>query len=246
MRGKWRSGSDRRSVSRPVMEPAVRRLVVYDRDVGALGEVTRVLAEEGFAVVAQTSDLERAVRLSRDMRPDVLVMGVAPGADDVAALAQITGHHWAAVVVMVADRTVELVAAVRDAGALGYLSAPPGRGALVAAVEMTSARGAEMTQLAVAVESADRKLRAREDIDRAKTVLMTRYGMSEPEAYRWIQRTAMQRRETSAAVATQITADLGSPGRLAGDSVPADPGRGQSQCNRRTFGEHDGQSVHTR
>src|SRR5690349_7207032 len=103
MRKQWRSRSDRRPVSRPVMEPAVRRLVVYDRDVGMRVEVTRVLADEGFAVVAQTSDLGRAVHLSRDVRPDVLVMGVAPGADEVAALAQITGHHWAAVVVMVAD-----------------------------------------------------------------------------------------------------------------------------------------------
>lgn len=234
MRRERRSGTARRSGLRPVTGPAVYRLLVYDRDAGTRRHLAGVLADEGFRVVAQTADPGRVVTLSRDLRPDVLVMGVALGAGDVAALAQITRHRWAAVVVVVADCTGELIAAVRDAGALGYLSAPPGREALVAAVELAFARGAEMTELAAAAESVGRKLRGREDIDQAKTVLMTRYGMSEPEAHRWIQRAAMQRRETSAAVAGQITTDGPGPRLLSWGDRPPDPGRfGDDDDSRR-------------
>ena len=189
--------------------PAMRRAVVCDRDELTRRAVSGILADNGFEVVGTTGDAREAVALTRDQRPDVIVLGVAPGTDDLKALAEITGQRTAPVVVLAAESTPEQVAGARDAGALAYLTKPPSRAALIPAVEVAIARYAEMMRLAADVEAAGRRLESRKTIDRAKGLLMTNRRMSEPEAFRWIQRTAMDRRKTSLAIAAQIVAELG-------------------------------------
>lgn len=189
--------------------PAMRRAVVCDRDELTRRAVSGILADNGFEVVGTTGDAREAVALTRDQRPDVIVLGVAPGTDDLKTLAEITGQRTAPVVVLAAESTPEQVAGARDAGALAYLTKPPSRAALIPAVEVAIARYAEMMRLAADVEAAGRRLESRKTIDRAKGLLMTHRRMSEPEAFRWIQRTAMDRRKTSLAIAAQIVAELG-------------------------------------
>lgn len=189
--------------------PAMRRAVVCDRDELTRRAVSGILADNGFEVVGTTGDAREAVAMTRDQRPDVIVLGVAPGTDDLKALAEITGQRTAPVVVLAAESTPEQVAGARDAGALAYLTKPPSRAALIPAVEVAIARYAEMMRLAADVEAAGRRLESRKTIDRAKGLLMTHRRMSEPEAFRWIQRTAMDRRKTSLAIAAQIVAELG-------------------------------------
>ena len=189
--------------------PAMRRAVVCDRDELTRRAVSGILADNGFEVVGTTPDAREAVALTRDQRPDVIVLGVAPGTNDLKALAEITGQRTAPVVVLAAESTREQVAGARDAGALAYLTKPPNRGALIPAVEVAIARYAELMRLAADVEAARRRLASRQTIDRAKGLLMTHRRMSEPEAFRWIQQTAMDRRKTSLAIAAQIVAELG-------------------------------------
>ena len=172
-----------------------------------------ILADDGFRVVGDTADAGQAVDLTREQQPDVVVLGIAPGPDDLTALAEITGQRTAPVVVLAAESTPEQIAGARDAGALAYLTKPPSRVALVPAVEVAIARFAETSRLVAEVAAAGRRLEARKIIDRAKGLLMTHRRMSEPDAFRWIQRTAMDRRKSSAAIAAQVVAELGDAAR---------------------------------
>ena len=189
---------------------AVRRAVLADGDELTRSCVAGVLAEDGFEVVGQASDPWQALALTRELRPDVVVLGVGPdGAGSIRVLAEITGERIAPVVVLATDSTAEQIAAARDAGALAYLTRSPTRAALVPAVEVAIARFAETSRLIAEVAAAGERLESRKVIDRAKGLLMTHRRMSEPEAFRWIQRTAMDRRKTSAAIAAQVVAELG-------------------------------------
>ncbi len=209
MRIERTGGSDLPPGLPPEQAPALRRAVVCDRDELTRRSVSGILADDGFEVVGTTADAREAVALTRDQRPDVIVLGVAPGTDDLNALAEITGQRTAPVVVLAAESTPELVAGARDAGALAYLTRPPSRAALIPAVEVAIGRYAEIMRLTADVEAVGRRLESRKTIDRAKGLLMTHRRMSEPEAFRWIQRTAMDRRKTSLAVAAQVVAELG-------------------------------------
>jgi AmiR/NasT family two-component response regulator len=211
MRIERTGGSDLPPGLPTVQAPAMRRAVICDRDRLTRQAVTLIMADDGFQVVGEAADPGQAVVLNRDLRPDVVVLGIVPGADDLRALAEITGQRSAPVVVLAADSTPEQVAGVRDAGAAAYLTRPPSRAALVPAVEVALARFAEMARLAAEVEAAGRRLEDRKIIERAKGLLMTHRRMSEPEAFRWIQRTAMDRRKSSAAIAAQVVAELGEP-----------------------------------
>jgi AmiR/NasT family two-component response regulator len=211
MRIERTGGSDLPPGLPTVQAPATRRAVICDRDRLTRQAVTLIMADDGFQVVGEAADPGQAVVLNRDLRPDVVVLGIVPGADDLRALAEITGQRSAPVVVLAADSTPEQVAGVRDAGAAAYLTRPPSRAALVPAVEVALARFAEMARLAAEVEAAGRRLEDRKIIERAKGLLMTHRRMSEPEAFRWIQRTAMDRRKSSAAIAAQVVAELGEP-----------------------------------
>jgi response regulator NasT len=187
----------------------VRRAVVCERDELTRRSITGILAEDGFEVVGDTAEPADAVGLIRDRRPDVVVAGIAPGSADLLALAEITALRIAPVVVLATDSTPEQIAGARDAGALAYLTKPPSRAAVIPAVEVAIARYAEMRRLAADVEAASRRLESRKLIDRAKGLLLSHRRMTEPEAFRWIQRTAMDRRKASAVIAAQVVAELG-------------------------------------
>lgn len=160
--------------------------------------MTAALAAAGFEIVD--------ARQTRDVHPAAIVLAVT-GPDDLPVLAELTAGGTAPVVVIADDASPELVAGVRDAGAQALLPAPAAATALVPAVELAIARHADITRLRTEIATARRSLENRKLIDRAKGLLMTHRGMSEPEAFRWIQRTAMDRRKSSGAVAAQIIAE---------------------------------------
>ncbi len=190
--------------------PAARRVVVCDRDEVARGAVAAILTDEQFEIAGSLADDRHLADMVVERRPDVVVLAVA-GSDgsDADALVATCALRIAPVVVLATEAAPALVARARDAGALAFLTKPPTRADLLPAVEVAIARYAEISHLVDEVAAISRRLESRKVIDRAKGLLMTHRRMSEPDAFRWIQRTAMDRRKPAQAIAAQVVAELG-------------------------------------
>lgn len=188
---------------------APRRVLVCDPDEVARRAVDAILADEGFDIAGSSADVRELPTMVSRHRPDAVVLAVdrADG-PHVEALIATAALRIAPVVVLAAEATPELIARVRDAGALAFLTRPPTRADLLPAVEVAIARYAEITHLVDQVAAISRRLESRKVIDRAKGLLMTHQKMTEPEAFRWIQRTAMDRRTSMQAVANAVLEGL--------------------------------------
>jgi two-component system, response regulator PdtaR len=171
-------------------------------------DLREMLEEEGFDVVGEAADGEQAVALATELRPDLVICDVKmPKMDGIAAAAQITGARIAPVVMLTAFSQRDLIERARDAGAMAYLVKPFQKRDLLPAIEMATSRFAELRALEAEVSGLRERLAARKLIERAKGALMTRHGLSEPEAFRWIQRAAMDNRTSMRAVAELVLAE---------------------------------------
>jgi AmiR/NasT family two-component response regulator len=185
-----------------------RVLVVEDEALIRL-DLTEMLREEGYVVAGEAADGEQAIELARSLRPDLVIMDVKmPKVDGIAAAASIVGERIAPVVMLTAFSQRDLIEQARDAGAMAYLVKPFARHELVPAIELAVSRFAEKRALEDEVATLTDRLETRKVVDRAKGLLMTRQNMTEPEAFRWIQRTAMDRRTTMKAVAEAVVDGL--------------------------------------
>jgi response regulator NasT len=168
-------------------------------------DLREMLEEEGFDVVGEAADGEQAVSLATDLKPDLVICDVKmPKMDGIAAAAQITEARIAPVVMLTAFSQRDLIERARDAGAMAYLVKPFQKRDLLPAIEMATSRFAEIRALEAEVTGLRERLEARKLIERAKGTLMTKHGMSEPEAFRWIQRAAMDNRTSMRAVADLV------------------------------------------
>jgi len=204
--------SDNGAATEPV-EPktGLRVLVVEDEAIIRL-DLTEMLTEEGYVVAGEAADGEQAVEQARALKPDLVIMDVKmPKVDGIAAAASIVEERIAAVVMLTAFSQRELIESARDAGAMAYLVKPFARHELVPAIELAVSRFREKVALEDEVETLTERLETRKVIDRAKGLLMTRQSLSEPDAFRWIQRTAMDRRTTMKAVAEAVIEGLATP-----------------------------------
>jgi response regulator NasT len=164
-----------------------------------------MLREEGYDVVGEVGDGSAAVEMARKLRPDLVIMDIKmPKVDGIEAAGTIVEERIAPVVMLTAFSQRELIERARDAGAMAYLVKPFARHELVPAIELAVSRFAEVQALEDEVASLQEKLETRKIVDRAKGLLMTRQKMTEPEAFRWIQRTAMDRRTTMRVVAEAV------------------------------------------
>ena len=172
-------------------------------------DLAEMLAEEGYDVIGEAADGEHAVRLATELRPDLVILDVKmPRKDGIDAAAEIVAAQIAPVVILTAFSQRELVDRARDAGAMAYLIKPFSQSDLVPAIELAIARFAEVTALRAEVADINHRLEVRKIVDRAKGLLMSANKMSEPDAFRWIQRTAMDRRTSMEAVATAVIEGL--------------------------------------
>ena len=184
--------------------PPLRVLIAEDEALIRL-DLREMLEEEGFAVVGEAADGEQAVALATELKPDLVICDVKmPKMDGIAAAAQITGARIAPVVMLTAFSQRDLVERARDAGAMAYLVKPFQKRDLLPAIEMATSRFAEIRALEEEVTGLKDRLEARKLIERAKGALMTSHNMTEPEAFRWIQRAAMDNRTSMRAVAELI------------------------------------------
>ncbi len=195
-----------------------RRVLVAEDEALIRLDLKEMLEEEGYDVVGEAGDGEEAVAMANRLRPDLVILDVKmPKLDGIAAAEQIAGERVAPVVILTAFSQRDLVERAREAGAMAYLVKPFQKKDLVPTIEMATSRFAEIVALEQEVGGLQERLEARKAVERAKGVLMTEHGMTEPEAFRWIQRTAMDRRSTMRAIADAVLA--------AGFDITADSGR---------------------
>lgn len=197
----------------PTPDPAHRRVLLAEDEALIRLDLKEMLEEEGYDVCGEAGDGEAAVGMARQLRPALVILDVQmPVLDGIAAAEQIAGERIAPVVMLTAFSQRDLVERARDAGAMAYLVKPFQKKDLLPTIEMALSRFNEIVSLEAEVGDLQGRLEARKTIERAKGVLQTEYGFSEPDAFRWIQRTSMNRRTTMAAVAASV---------LAGEDFPA-------------------------
>src|SRR3954471_11940997 len=170
-------------------------------------DLAEMLAEEGYDVVGRAADGARAIDLAEQLRPDLVILDVKmPVLDGIAAAERIAAKRIAPVVILTAFSQRDLVERARDAGAMAYLVKPFSQTDLVPAIEMAVSRFAELSMLESEVADLTERLETRKAVDRAKNVLQDQLKLSEPEAFRWIQKTAMDLRLSMRQVAEGVVA----------------------------------------
>jgi len=189
-----------------------RRVVVAEDEALIRLDAVETLTENGFDVVGEAANGEEAVRLTQDLKPDVVVMDVKmPVMDGLTAAEQINKERLAPVVMLTAFSQKELVERALEAGAMAYVVKPFTAGDLLPAIEIAQARFSEIVSLENEVKDLTERMETRKRVERAKGLLMSKMDLSEPDAFRWIQKTSMNRRltmrEVADAVIEQMTDD---------------------------------------
>lgn len=175
-------------------------------------DLKEMLQEEGYEVCGEAGDGEAAVRLARELRPSLVILDVKmPVLDGIAAAEQIARERIAPVIILTAFSQSELVERAREAGALAYLVKPFQKKDLLPTIEIAVSRYTELISLEAEVADLTSQLEARKIVERAKRVLQATHGLTEPDAFRWIQKTAMNRRVTMRALAEAVLAGTESP-----------------------------------
>jgi len=184
--------------------PATKVLIAEDEAIIRL-DLKEMLEEEGLDVVGEASDGEAAIRLARERAPDLIIMDIKmPGMDGLAAAERIVADDLGAVLILTAFSQRDLVARAAEAGAMGYLVKPFQRSDLIPAIDVALARHAELSAVKKEVASLADQLDARKVIDRAKGKLMDSEGLSEGDAFRAIQKRAMNERRSMKEVAEEV------------------------------------------
>jgi len=193
-------------MNKPATTDAHRPRVLVAEDEALIRlDLVELLTDEGYEVIGQAGDGEAAVAMAREMLPDLVVMDVKmPKMDGITAAGFITNERIAPVVMLTAFSQRELVERANEAGAMAYVVKPFDASDVVPAIEIAMARYAQLR--AVEDEAADLsdRLASRKIIDQAKGLLQESVGMSEPEAFRWIQKTAMDLRKSMREVAEGV------------------------------------------
>jgi AmiR/NasT family two-component response regulator len=198
-------------VSAPPDQPIRRVLIAEDEALIRL-DLKEMLEEEGYSVVGEAGDGAQAVSLAEELKPDLIILDVKmPILDGIAAAEQIARKRLAPVVILTAFSQRDLVEKAREAGAMAYLVKPFQKKDLLPTIEMALSRYTELLGLEAEVDDLQARLEARKLVERAKGVLMSEHAMSEPEAFRWIQRTSMNKRLTMRALAEAVLAGTDRP-----------------------------------
>lgn len=188
--------------------PLTKRVLIAEDEALIRLDLKEMLEEEGYSVVGEAGDGERAVELAREHRPDLVILDVKmPKLDGISAAEKIAEESIAPVLMLTAFSQRDLVERARDAGAMAYLVKPFSKSDVVPAIEMAVSRFTELKALEREIADLNQRLETRKLVDRAKSVLQTHYGLTEPAAFRWIQKTSMDRRMSMQQVAQAVIDD---------------------------------------
>jgi response regulator NasT len=187
---------------------ATRILVAEDEALIRL-DLVEMLGEQGYDVVGQASNGEQAVALAREVKPDLVIMDVKmPVLDGLSAAEQLHESKLCPVIMLTAFSQTELVERARDAGVMAYIVKPFTAGDITPAIDIALSRWSELKTLEAEVADLGERLETRKAVDRAKGVLMAKLKITEAEAFRWIQKTAMDRRMGMREVADAVVAGM--------------------------------------
>ena len=190
------------------MKPSLRVVVAEDEALIRL-DLVEMLTEAGYEVVGQAGDGEAAIEITEKEKPDLVVMDVKmPKLDGISAAERIANQRIAPVVILTAFSQRDLVERARDAGAMAYLTKPFTIDDLMPAIELAVSRFQEIKQLDAEVTDLQEQLKARKMIEKAKGILMKNLSITEPEAFKWMQKTAMDKRRSMTDVAQLVMDEL--------------------------------------
>ena len=188
----------------------VRRVVVAEDESVIRLDIVEMLRDIGYDVVGEAADGESAVHLAEELRPDLVVMDIKmPKLDGISAAEKIAEARIAPVVLLTAFSQQELVQRASDAGAMAYVVKPFTAADLSPALEIALSRHAEIKALESEISDLTDRFETRKLVERAKGVLISNMGLTEPEAFRWIQKTSMDRRLTMREVAETVINQIG-------------------------------------
>jgi two-component system, response regulator PdtaR len=186
-----------------------RRVLIAEDEALIRLDLAEMLRDEGYEVVGEAGDGQEAVELAEALHPDLVIMDVKmPRRDGIDAASEIASKRIAPIVILTAFSQRELVERARDAGAMAYLVKPFSITDLVPAIEVAVSRFSEIAALENEVATLGDRLETRKLVERAKGLLQSKHQMTEPEAFKWIQRAAMDRRTTMKRVAEVVLETL--------------------------------------
>lgn len=190
--------------------PAAKTRVVVAEDESLIRiDIVEILRDNGFEVVGEAADGEKAVAIAEELRPDIVVMDVKmPLLDGISAAEILTKRHIAPVVLLTAFSQRELVERAAEAGALAYVVKPFTPNDLIPAIDIALTRYQQITALEDEISDLAERLETRKVLDRAKGILNDTMGLTEPEAFRWIQKASMDRRLSMREVAQTVIDQL--------------------------------------
>lgn len=194
-----------RSTSDSGAEAEHPRVVVAEDEALIRLDLVELLEEHGYEIVGQASDGEEAVRLANELEPDLIVMDVKmPKMDGITAADKIAEDRICAVVMLTAFSQRDLIKRAKEAGAMAYVVKPFDASDVIPAIEIAMARFAEIRGVEDEVMDLEERLESRKIVDQAKGILQTSLDLTEPEAFRWIQKTAMDLRKSMREVAQGV------------------------------------------
>ena len=194
---------------KPPESVAAKRVIVAEDESLIRIDIVETLRDHGFEVIAEAADGEKAVALAEELRPDLVVMDVKmPLMDGISASEILTKKKIAPVVLLTAFSQRELVERASEAGALAYVVKPFTPSDLIPAIDIALGRYAQIQALEDEVADMSERLETRKILDRAKGILNNTMGLTEPEAFRWIQKASMDRRLTMKEVAQTVIDQL--------------------------------------
>jgi response regulator NasT len=196
------------SENQPSTPPKTRVIVAEDESLIRI-DIVEILRDHGFDVVGEAADGEKAVALAEELRPDLVVMDVKmPLLDGISAAEILHKRHIAPVVLLTAVSQRELVERAAEAGALAFVVKPFTPNDLIPAIDIALTRYQQITALEDEISDLAERLETRKVLDRAKGILNDTMGLTEPEAFRWIQKASMDRRLSMREVAQTVIDQL--------------------------------------